>query len=341
VKPLWDDLNARARGLGTHLLSRLQLEGLARAPDLASLGDGLRRFGIAAGESGASVIPEDLELAIRRWAAASLRTLARWAGPRSEALTTVFEDEDRRSLRAILRGAVHGSPAERRLAGIVPTPALPERALQELARAPTASAVATLLAAWRHPYAAPLAPAIRATQPDLFALELGLARAFADRAVRAARRAGDAGLLRFVRETIDLENALSTVILTMEGKDVVPKDVFLPGGDRVSIVAFEEAIALGEPGAAGDRLAVALGDSAVTTVLRQAARGPASLEDDLLRARLHVLARRVRQAPLGALPVLWFGLRLRAQVVDLRRIVWAVTLGAPRGGMVEGLVTAA
>jgi vacuolar-type H+-ATPase subunit C/Vma6 len=242
----------------------------------------------------------------------------------------VFEDEDRRSLRAILRGAVHGSPAERRLAGLVPTPALPERALQELARAPTAAAVATLLAAWRHPYAAPLAPAIATTQPDLFALELSLARAFADRTVRAALRAGDAGLLRFARETIDLENALSAVVLTVEGKDVVPKDVFLPGGARVSIVAFEEAAALGEPGAAGARLAVALGDSPIATVLRRAARDPASLEDDLLRARLHLLARRVRQAPLGALPVLWFGLRLRARVVDLRRIVWAVTLGAPR-----------
>jgi vacuolar-type H+-ATPase subunit C/Vma6 len=341
VKPLWDDLNARARGLGTHLLSRPQLEGLARQPDLPSLADGMRRFGIVTEEEGAPVIPEHLELAIRRWAAASLRILARWAGRRSEALPTLFEDEDRRSLRAILRGAVHGSSAERRLAGLVPTPALPERALLELARAPTASAVATLLAAWRHPYAEPLAPAIRTTQPDLFALELALARAFADRAVRAARRAGDARLLRFARETIDLENAMSAVVLTVHGKDVVPKDVFLPGGDRISIVAFEEAIAFGEPGAAGARLAVALGDSPIATVLRQAARDPALLEDDLLRARLHELARRVRQAPLGALPVLWFGLRLRAQVVDLRRIVWAVTLGAPRGAMVEDLVTAA
>lgn len=341
MKPLWDDLNARARGLGTHLLSRRQLEGLARELDLASLGDGLRRFGIVTGDSGSAVIPEDLELAIRRWAAASLRTLARWAGPRSEALPMVFEDEDRRSLRAILRGAVHGSPAERRLAGLVPTPALPERALMELARATTASTVATLLAAWRHPYATPLAPAVRTTQPDLFALELALARAFADRAVRAARRARDPGLLRFVRETIDCENALSAVVLTVEGKDVVPKDVILPGGDRISIVAFEEAIALGEPGAAGARLALALGDSPVATILGQSASDPASLEDDLLRARLQVLARRVRQAPLGALPVLWFGLRLRAQVVDLQRIVWAVTLGVPRGAMMEGLVTAA
>jgi len=341
VKPLWDDLNARARGLGTHLLSRLQLEGLARQPDLPSLADALRRFGITTEEEGAPVIPEHLELAIRRWAAARLRILARWAGPRASALPTVFEDEDRRGLRAILRGAVHGSPAERRLAGLVPTPALPERALQELARAPTAAAVATLLAAWRHPYAAALAPAIGTTQPDLFALELSLARLFADRTVRAARRAGDPGLLWFARETIDLENALSAVVLTVEGKDVVPKDVFLPGGDRVSIIAFEEAIALGDTGAAGARLAAALGDSSISTALRQAARDAASLEDDLLRARLHVLTRRVRQAPLGALPVLWFGLRLRAQVVDLRRIVWAVTLGAPRGAMVEGLVTAA
>lgn len=341
MKPLWDDLNARARGLGTHLLSRLQLEALARAPDLPALADALRPFGIAAAETGAPIKAEELELAIRRWAAVGLRTLASWAGSRAESLPVVFDDEDRRSLRAVFRGAAQATPAERRLAGLVPTPTLPERALQELTRTPTVASAAVLLAAWRHPVAAALAPVARVAQPDLFALELALARAFAGRALGAALRACDAGLRRIVHETIDLENALAAIVLVLEGKDVMPKDVFLPGGDRVSIAVFEEAITRREPGEAGARLAMAFEGTPYAAVFRRGARDPAELEDDLLRARLRAMARAVRRAPLGPLPVVWFALRLRAQVVDLQRIVWTVALGAPRGATTAALVTAA
>ena len=78
MSPLWDDVNARARGLGTRLFTRGQLESLARAADAAALWAAFRRLGLpVAGEREAATSPE-LELAVRRWAAAALRTPALW-----------------------------------------------------------------------------------------------------------------------------------------------------------------------------------------------------------------------------------------------------------------------
>ena len=276
---------------------------------------------------------------MRRWAAAALRTLARWAGPRVAALAVIYEEEDRKSLRAILRGAIRGAAADARLSGLIPTPALPERVLVELARQPTAAAVAALLSAWRHPYGAVLAKAAGAGQPDPFALDVALDRAFAARALAAARRAGG-DLLAYVRESVDLSNAMTALVLAVAGRDVVPKDVFLSGGERITITVFEEAVALGEPGTAGMRLARGFAPSALAEPFRHLARDFTDLEEELLRVRIRAIARRTRLAPLGPGPVLWFALRLRAQVVDLQRIVWGVALSAPRADLVAALVTA-
>jgi vacuolar-type H+-ATPase subunit C/Vma6 len=340
MRPTWDDVNARSRGLGTRLFTRVQLESLARAPDPAALTEGLRRLGLpVAGERDVAP-PTELELAVRRWAAVALRTLARWAGPRVAALAVLYEEEDRKSLRAIVRGAIRGAAADTRLSGLIPTPALPERALEELARQPTPAAVASLLSAWRHPYGAVLAQAAGTGQPDPFALDAALDRAFAARAVAAARRAGRE-LLAYTRETVDVSNAVTALVLVVAGRDVVPKDVFLPGGERITITVFEEAVALGEPGAAGMRLARGFGRTALAAPFRHVTRDFADLEEELLRVRVREIARRARRSPLGPEPVLWFALRLRAQVVDLQRIVWGAALSAPRGALTAAIVTAA
>jgi vacuolar-type H+-ATPase subunit C/Vma6 len=339
MSPRWDDVNARARGLGTRLFTRGQLESLARAEDPAALTDGFRRLGLLVGGEREVATGPELELAVRRWAAAALRILARWAGPRVPALAVIYEEEDRKSLRAILRGSILGAAAEARLSGAVPTPALPERALEELARQPTPAAVAALLSAWRNPYGPALAVAAGAAQPDPFALDVALDRAFAARALAASRRAGGE-LLEYVRETVDLTNALTALVLAVAGRDVVPKDVFLPGGDRVSITVFEEAAALGEPGAAGMRLARGLAPSALADPFRHVTRELTGLEEELLRVRIRELTRRTRRSPLGPAPTLWFAMRLRAQVVDLQRIVWGAALSTPPPALAAALVTA-
>jgi hypothetical protein len=141
---------------------------------------------------------------VRRRAARELAILGHWTARRPELVAVLFDEEDRRSVRALVRGAVERAPAELRIAGLVPTPALPERALAELARAPTPAAVAALLVAWQHPYGLPLAARARSPQPDLYALELALGRAAAARLTAVAHRVGGF-LAAFIHETIDLD----------------------------------------------------------------------------------------------------------------------------------------
>jgi vacuolar-type H+-ATPase subunit C/Vma6 len=180
----------------------------------------------------------------------------------------------------------------------------------------------------------------RVAEPDPFAIDLALDRAFAARAVSAAQRGG-ADLSAFARETLDLANAVTALLLAAAGKDVVPKDAFLPGGVRVSIVTFEEAAAAGGPRQAGVRLARAFTPSPLAAAFRELGADPARLEDELLRLRVHEQQQRARLSPLGPAPALWFALRLRACVIDLQRIIWGTALAAPGPDLVSSLVTAA
>lgn len=339
MRPRWEDVNARARGLATHLLSRAELETLSRVPDLEALAADLGRLGYPVAEE--DVRPAALDLSLRRVAAARLKILTWWCGPRTAVLAVLFEDEDRRSLRAVLRGAVQGVSPEARIAGLVPTRALPERALQELARQSKAGAVAALLVAWRNPYGAALLPEASAEHPDLFKLELQLNRAYAARALRASRRAGRSGLLvDYVREVIDLENAYTAFVLAAEGKDVTPKDAFLPGGERLSLAAFEAAAAAGDVSAAVRTLGASFAGTPLAPVFARHGGEPVQLEDAALRIRIRRLVLAARTEPLGPAPLLAYALRLRAEILDLRRIIWGVALAAPRESLARDLVTA-
>ncbi|HYL56629.1 MAG TPA: V-type ATPase subunit [Gemmatimonadales bacterium] len=332
----WEDLNARARGLATHLLARGDLDLLARTPDIATLGDALRGHGFPVAEGERS--PEALELALRRMAAARLRVLARWAGPRAHALNVLFEDEDRRSLRAVLRGAVQKASADTRMAGLIPTAALPERALRRLAEQSSAAAIAALLTAWRNPYGSAILSLATTANPDLFSLELALNRTFAARAVGAAR--GTGLLAAYVGETIDLENAYTALVLAVGGKDVVARDAFLAGGDRVSLGVFIEAAAAGDALVAARALSTAFSVSPLARAFQRFAADPGELEDAVLRIRIRELTHATRVDPLGPAPLLAYALRVRAEILDLRRIIWGVTLAAPPVALLQSLVTA-
>lgn len=331
----FEDLNARARGLGTHLLTRRDLDLLARASDLPTLAEQLRILGFPLDPT--DTTPAGLELAVRRRAAAALATLARWTGPRADAAAILFADEDRNNVRSMLRGASDRVPAELRLAGTVPTPELPERALRELARQPSARAVAALLVAWRHPYGAALLAVASAGPADLLRLELALNRRFAERALRAGR---GGPMAAFVRETIDLENALAALVLAERSDDLVPKDAFIPGGARIGIAEFERAVATGRADRAAVALEHALGGTPLAPALARAAADPAAAEELALRERIAAQRRHARRDPLGPAPLLVFVLGLRAQTADVRRLIWGRALGAPAAALSADLVTA-
>ena len=335
MTPRWEDVNARARGLGTHLLNRGDLDALARQPDLAALGEALGRAGIIPSGGPEEDGAEPIERAIRRWAAALLRTLARWVGARSAALPLVFELEDRRSLRALFRGAVAGVPAARRLASLVPTPALPERALAALASLSTVQEIAALLSVWRHPIAGPLSEVATAGPADLLAIERALGGAMLGAATRAARRSGSRGLRELVADEIDLENVAQALVLAGGGEAARSADWFLPGGARLTLDAFTRAIGCERAREAGRLLALALAGTPYAQAIADGSADPGRLESSLLRLRIALLTRRVRIEPLEPLTTLLLAFRLRGQVIDLQRIVWTVALGAPRTALME------
>lgn len=335
MSPRWEDVNARARGLGTHLLARGDLDALARQADLPALADALGRAGIVPlGDQGTEGAPA-LERGIRHWAGALLGILGRWVGERSAALPLVFDLEDRRSLRALFRGAVAGAPADRRLAALLPTPALPERALETLAALPTVESIAALVSAWRHPFAKGLAEVTKGGAPDLLAIERALGRVALASAVRSAVRSGSRQLRVLVAEGIDLENVTQALVLARAGETAPPAEWFLAGGTLLTLEDFTEALGMKVPAEAGRRLAKVFTGTPFAQAILEGAADPARLETDLLARRIALLAERVRVAPLEPLTTLWVAFRIRAQVIDLQRVVWTIALGAPRPPLLE------
>ena len=80
------------------MLTRAQLASLADAPDLHGLAIRLRALGFPVTDTAEPSVAE-LELAVRRRAAAALRILARWSRGRPEVMAVLFDEEDRRSIR--------------------------------------------------------------------------------------------------------------------------------------------------------------------------------------------------------------------------------------------------
>jgi vacuolar-type H+-ATPase subunit C/Vma6 len=332
----WEDVDVRARGLRNHLLTPERLASLAGAPDLAALGSELVGLGFQPAPVGAPSAP-DLELLARREVARRFRTLARWLGPRTATVSVLFEDEDRRSIRALLRGAAAGIPAESRLTGLMPTPALPERALEELSHRAHPHEVAALLALWSHPLGHALLAATDPEHPDLTRMELALQRGFAERARRGAGRGGRA-LRAYVTEAIDLLNTEAALLLAAGGHELKVDDVFLEGGALLDAPTFRAAASAEGPAAAAARLAPAFAGSGFEEAIRHAGQHPGSFERETLPVRLRRWHRRIRQDPLGGAALLEYGLRLRAQLLQLRDLIWATATGVPPARRLQRLL---
>lgn len=297
---LWADLVARSRGLRTHLLTPAALHGLAACPDLPTLRDGLARNGFAVGEETG---PAALEAAVRHRAALDVERLGRWLRHRARMVAALLGEEDRRSVRAAVRGLVAGAPPAARLSGLIPTPFLPEASLAALAAAESLPAAADVLRALDHPLAAALAHASPGGEVDLFTLELALDVAWARWATAGARRGGRR-LRIFVAELIDDRNRVAAGLLARTGAEVDPERAFLPGGRAFDARAFQ-------------------------ALAREPAATPAD-ETELRRQRRHALAIEARLAPLGPAVVLGWLLDLRTQVETLQRLIWGLSLGAPQ-----------
>ncbi|MGH7696024.1 MAG: V-type ATPase subunit [Gemmatimonadaceae bacterium] len=339
----WVDVVARVRGLSGHLLGRSRLLDIARSRDLVQVAASLDNAYGASSAIVAGSSADQLENAVRRAAARYVRIIALWCGSRVRYLEPVFLDEDRRSVRAFLRGAAAGTSSAERLAGLVPTPALPERALEQLASQATVYEVVALLMSLGHPFGAALLDDAKRPHPDLLRLDLALNSEHARLSARAVRRApaGDSvrrDLTQLVRDTIDLENASTALQLAAQRSSTAAGQFYISHGKQLDRAAFLRAASA--PGAA----------SAVA-VLKRAFRGSplapvfrsvlhSSFAESVLRAEQRRAMDAARRAPLGVAPIIAFLVRLRAEVRDMQFVIWRTALGAPPAGP-DALVTVA
>jgi vacuolar-type H+-ATPase subunit C/Vma6 len=323
----WDDVNARVRGLSLHLLGADRLAALAAAPDLRGVILGLVQSGYPGiSDTGSPGAPE-VDAVIRRVAGVRLSLLARWCGPRTAALAAVYDGEDRRSVRALARGAVEGAPPYARLATLIPTPSLPARALDVLARLTTPGAIGATLAGWGHPFAAPLLATAGQERPDLFAIDVALGRCFAERAVASVRPA-EPRLLRDLRIVLDLENLRSALLIPSRDPEAERRDCWIPGGQALSQAAFLAALEIETPEQRLDYLRRVTAPSWLGKTLRQHRTLPA-IERAVFAFRRQCARLAGRLDPLGPLPVLGYALAVEQEVQNLRLIVWGRALGAP------------
>jgi vacuolar-type H+-ATPase subunit C/Vma6 len=136
-----------------------------------------------------------------------------------------------------------------------------------------------------------------------------------------------------------LENACTALVLAGAEPDAPPQPAFVAGGRRLSMAAFGDAVAAPDAGDAARRLAAAFGSDPVADAFTQAANDAAAIEEALLRHRIATQGAAARRNPAAPASVLHYVLRLRAEVLDLRRVIWGVMLRAPRADIAAALVS--
>jgi vacuolar-type H+-ATPase subunit C/Vma6 len=225
------------------------------------------------------------------------------------------------------------------MAGLVPTGSLSERALFSLASQPTPADVVRLLLLWSHPFGPPLVEAASRPHPSLFEIEVALQRAFARRASSRAREGG-AHLVEYVGQVIDQMNAWSALLHFAERDPKIVDLTFVEGGQLLTRTVLERLMSVATRDDLETQLALELRSSALGSAFPQAFDKVAELECAALRAQIAWQNRSMRIDPSGAAPVIGFVLELRAQVLNLRRIIWGVALRAPAARIQGDMVLA-
>ena len=330
----WVDVTARVRGIASRLLGRQVLERLAMSPDLATLARELEATAYHTAEGLDARTPIALERQTRRAAGERLSIIAAWSGDRADALAPLFEDEDRRNLRSLVRAILANVAVEKRTAGLLPTPSLPNAALEALANQSRARDVGALLATWGNAYGSAILSEAVGSRVDLFALQLAIDRTYAARVLDTAERDGEP-VLAFVRAQLDAENALTALAASSGALENRSSAHFIEGGSLITRTEFDHLAAL-PPAEARSRLARLVAGTVLAPI---APEHPTGSDEAMLTAQIRELRRTVRLDPLSLGVVLEYVLRLRAELEDLARIIWGITLRIPRRRISAGLVT--
>jgi vacuolar-type H+-ATPase subunit C/Vma6 len=329
-------LVARAKGLVQHCLSRETLETLAAADDVAALARSLSRFG-AIDPIGEPVDVFGVERAIARTADRHLRTLYRWQERAPGVLDIFVAHQDRRSLRALLRGAAQGAAPHARLEGLLPTRSLPRVALTALAQQASPADVVRQLVLLNHPDAPRLVPLVRTAQADLLAVDVALLAGFAGRAERAAAGASETSV-EFVSTMIDAANVQNAITIAGEPRDVDHAALFVQGGHWLSERTFLSAARQSRQHAV-TTLAAALARSPLASLVPVVVTDLVNVDRTLLITTLQRLTRASRLDPLGDAALLRVLLLIDAQSRDVRTLAWGALLGTPVSLRRQQLVT--
>lgn len=325
----WADANARARGMATHLLDDAAWRRLRTSPDLFALCRELDRLGYPIEPGGDARSAERAIEEVRRERQARI---LRWLGPRSRHVRFLLEEDDRRAIRALLRGAAAELPPPERLAATPPSLGLTAGMVDRAARASTPEDCLGELAGLGQPLALAAIEerdVLLAEWPEapvLLVLELALVRAWAARAVEGGKRAGSP-LNRVLARTLDLQNAWSALVLGDEPRPS-PDLLFVEGGAALSSDAFREALEATEAAEVRAILAREL-PAPIGEPFADSSLASARLERATLTLLLRQQRKQARHEPLGPAPLLVYLLQLRLESHDLRGLVWARALGAP------------
>jgi vacuolar-type H+-ATPase subunit C/Vma6 len=208
----------------------------------------------------------------------------------------------------------------------------------ELARQPSPGAVAAQLTVLAHPDAPRLAPLVRASQPDLLAIEAALLFGFAERATRAAAGA-DETVREFVTMLIDIGNVQNALLLSRGPRDIDPMDTFVGGGRYLAARAFIGAANAASQEAASTILAATLARSPLASVIPEVAGDIVRLDQRFLVHALARLERAARLEPISDAALLRVLLLIDAQSRDLRTLAWGAVFGTPSSLRTRQLVT--
>jgi vacuolar-type H+-ATPase subunit C/Vma6 len=339
---LWDDVNARARGLATHLLDKGTLLRLAESRSWDAFIRDVLDLGLAlTSGDGGTASPPEFDRAVGHIVAQRLSLLARWLGRRRGVLAVIYEDEERRTLRALLRGAAQGGSPGARLRAVTPTPGLPGRVLERLARVDSPAALAEELVRVGHPAGRALREAgLSESALGLLGLETALTRLFATRAARAARRGGPV-IRQFVAELIDLENAWTLILGGGRQHSITGDALFVEGGEFLNRKTFLRLQATAELGELLAQLRALFARRGLGRIFAGEVPDPARIEARAFAARIAFQRDLARRNPLSPSVVLSVLERIRGEGRDLRTVAWGLALGAPAPAIEAQLVTAA
>lgn len=325
---VWVDVDVRVRGLSACIPNDRQLAAIGRLGDLASLAARLVPMGASKRPDGAAPDPRTLIRRMHRRAGAMLRLVSHWSGQRASLLSPLFEDEDCRSLRALLRGVREGTPRCQVLGSLIPTPSLPLRHLSHLALSDDATGLAAFLARAGNPYGAALLNEVR-RHPDLNSrVDSVLTHTYTERARRVAPRSGRA-MRTYVERITDLANVQAALIGADFGMHPSAESCFAEGGTLVPREAFLEAVALGTRREA----AMMLGPFLRASPLEAATGTDPYPEERILRALVREQRDIARLDPLGPAPIIEFVLRLRYTLLVVQRVVWSVAAESSMAGL--------